>query len=146
MDLTKSLTNTLKSAGMRMTKQRVAICSLLAESHEHPTAAQIYEELHPLFPSLSLATVYNTVETLVRLGVVNSLGGAGGTAVHYDANTQPHINLACTACHRIIDLDSKYVALMDEEVVKRSGYQLAGARVVYYGLCPDCQQMNQQGS
>ena len=52
-----TLTTSLQKAGMRVTPQRVAICELLANSHEHPTAAMIYEELKPRFSSLSLATV-----------------------------------------------------------------------------------------
>jgi len=72
----KTLSTTLQQAGMRITPQRVAICKLLAESEEHPTAATIYGELKPQFTSLSLATVYNTLDTLVSLGAINILGSA----------------------------------------------------------------------
>jgi Fur family peroxide stress response transcriptional regulator len=136
--------NTLKSAlhdaGMRITPQRVAICELLTASDEHPTAAMIYEELKPRFASLSLATVYNTLETLVGLGVVNVLGHAGDDKVHYDADTEPHVNLACISCSKIIDIPSEHVTHLDEEITSASGYKLLGARVLYYGLCPSCQK------
>jgi Fur family peroxide stress response transcriptional regulator len=99
----------------------------------------IYERLRPEFPSLSLATVYNTLEMLLRLGAINSLGSAGDDAIHYDADMAPHINLACTSCHRVIDLPSQYVHALDKEVAVNSGYQIMGARVLYYGLCPECQ-------
>lgn len=134
------LTSALQSAGMRVTPQRVAICELLASSHEHPTAAMIYEELKPRFTSLSLATVYNTLETLVGLGVVNVLGHAGDDKVHYDADTEPHVNLACISCSRIVDIPSEHVTHLDAEITAASGYKLLGARVLYYGLCPDCQK------
>lgn len=135
-----TLTSALKRAGMRVTPQRVAICELLAESHEHPTAAMIYEELKPRFDSLSLATVYNTLDALVGLGVVNVLGHAGDDKVHYDADTEPHVNLACISCSRIIDIPSEHVTHLDSEITAASGYKLLGARVLYYGLCPDCQK------
>jgi len=134
-----TLTQTLKQAGLRLTPQRLAICRLLAESDEHPSAAMIYEQLRPQFESLSLATVYNTLEVLASLGAINILGGAGGGSVRYDADTSPHVNLACTACHRVIDLPSQHVSALDEEVASISGYRIAGARVLYYGLCPNCQ-------
>lgn len=134
------LTTALQNAGMRVTPQRVAICELLASSHEHPTAAMIYDALKPQFTSLSLATVYNTLETLVGLGVVNVLGHAGDDKVHYDADTEPHVNLACISCSRIIDIPSEHVTHLDEEITVASGYKLLGARVLYYGLCPDCQK------
>ena len=137
------LTTSLKSAGMRMTPQRAAICKNIAERDDHPTAAMIYDALNPHFDSLSLATVYNTLEALVKIGVINSLGGAGDGKVHYDADTEPHVNLACISCNRIIDLPSEHVQHLDDEITTSSGYKLLGARVLYYGLCPECQEKSQ---
>lgn len=130
----------LKQAKLRITPQRAAICELLSNSTEHPTAQMIYDELRGRFPSLSLATVYNTLGELVNLGVINSLGSAGDDAVHFDADVAPHINLACMECHRVIDLPSRHIQQVEQEVADRSGYRLYGARVLYYGLCPDCQR------
>jgi Fur family transcriptional regulator, peroxide stress response regulator len=140
MSTINTLTSTLQQAGMRITPQRVAICELLSNSHEHPTAAMIYDDLKPRFASLSLATVYNTLDALVKLGVVNVLGHAGDDTVHYDADTEPHVNLACVSCSRIIDIESEHVTHLDAEITAASGYKLLGARVLYYGLCPDCQK------
>lgn len=125
---------------MRVTPQRIAICELLTTSDEHPTAAMIFEQLKPRFASLSLATVYNTLDVLVGLGVVNALGHAGDDKVHYDADTEPHVNLACISCSRIIDIPSEHVTHLDQEITSASGYKLLGARVLYYGLCPTCQK------
>lgn len=133
------LLDSLKVANLRLTPQRIAICELLASSSEHPTAQKVYEELKPKYPSLSLATVYNTLEELVRLGVVNALGSAGDDSVHFDADTSPHVNLACLSCHRVIDLPSEHIQQVEHEVSNTSGYRLFGARVLYYGLCPECQ-------
>jgi Fur family peroxide stress response transcriptional regulator len=135
----ETLSATLQHAGMRITPQRVAICKLLAESKEHPTAATIYGELKPQFTSLSLTTVYNTLETLVSLGAINILGSAGDDTVHYDPDTEPHVNLACLSCNKIVDIPSQHVLHLDAEITEASGYKLLGARVLYYGLCPDCQ-------
>ncbi|MFU8772018.1 MAG: Fur family transcriptional regulator, partial [Anaerolineales bacterium] len=114
MDRTSHLSQALSKAGYRLTPQRLAICKLLAQSKDHPTAQVIYEILKPEFPSLSLATVYNTLESLVQLGVVNALGSAGDDAVHYDADTEPHVNLACISCHRVIDLHSEHVSHLED--------------------------------
>lgn len=133
------LTQALKEAGLRLTPQRLAICRLLAETDAHPTALQIYQTLKPQFPSLSPATVYNTLDTLVHLGMVNVLGHAGDGEVHYDADTTPHINLACVLCHKIVDVPSEYVQHLDREIAQSSGFRILGARVLYYGICPQCQ-------
>jgi Fur family transcriptional regulator, peroxide stress response regulator len=134
-----SLISALQQARMRLTPQRMAICKLLTESDEHPSAAMIYEELRPQFPSLSLATVYNTLEALVNLGAVNVLGHAGDDHVHYDADLEPHVNLACISCHRIMDIPSEHIQHLRSEITRTSGYKLLGSRVLYYGLCPECQ-------
>ena len=139
-----TLTSALQKAGMRLTPQRMAVCKLLTESDEHPSAAMIYEELHPQFQSLSLATVYNTLDMLVRLGAVNVLGHAGDDHVHYDAELEPHVNLACISCHRIVDIPSEHIHHLNSEISQASGYKLLGSRVLYYGLCPECQMTGKQ--
>lgn len=133
------LTTTLKQAGLRLTPQRIAICNVLAETTQHPTASAIYEKIKPEYPSLSLATVYNTLEILVAHGKVNILGDAGDGKVHFDPDIKPHINLACIQCHQIIDISSTHVSRMDEEITQSSGYNLLGSRLIYYGICPACQ-------
>jgi len=125
---------------MRITPQRIAICEHLTASEEHPTAAMIYENLKQRFHSMSLATVYNTLDALVEIGAINVLGQAGDDTVHYDADTEPHVNLACLSCNKIVDIPSEHVSHLDEEITAASGYKLLGARVLYYGLCPDCQR------
>lgn len=134
------LVQILKQENLRLTPQRLAVCEVLANSKEHPTAEEIYQIIKPRFPSLSLATVYNTLTALVSAGAVNTLGGAFDDTTHYDADTEPHINLACIRCHRVVDFPSEHIHHVDAEVQNTSGYQLLGARVLYYGLCPDCQK------
>ena len=141
-----TLTSALQKAGMRLTPQRTAICELLVESPNHPTAAAIYENLKPHFSSLSLATVYNTLDTLIGLGAVNALGHAGDDKVHYDADTEPHVNLACLSCSRIVDIPSEHITHLDSEITTATGYKLLGARVLYYGLCPACQKKQSKTS
>lgn len=139
--------NSLKTAGFRMTPQRKAICQVLAYSEEHPSAQMIYDQLRPEYENLSLATVYNTLDALSRLGLVNTLGEIGdNTSVRYDADTGPHVNLACVRCHRIVDIPSEHVNELDEEIERNSGFALLGARVLYYGVCPECQKATHPAS
>ncbi len=100
----------------------------------------MFELLRPAFPSLSLATVYNTLQVLVAAGLVDELGTAGDGAIHYDADPTPHVNLVCTRCHRVEDFPNAPLDAVAGQVAAGSGYQLRGARVVYYGLCPRCQR------
>lgn len=134
------LTSTLHQSGMRITPQRLAICEYLAASKAHPTAAMIYDALKPGMPSLSLMTVYNTLNTLAELGAIHALGHAGDDTVHYDPDTEPHVNLVCVSCHKIVDLSSEHLGALRREVDAGSGYRLIGEQVLFYGLCPDCRK------
>jgi Fur family peroxide stress response transcriptional regulator len=144
MSALEYFTSTLKQAGMRLTPQRIAICRLLGETNAHPTATMIYEQVRMQYPSLSLMTVYNTLNTLIDLGAINPLGHAGDDNLHYDGNISPHINLACISCHRIVDIASTKVADLDEEIRRATGFKVFGARILYYGLCPVCQKSTVQ--
>lgn len=140
----KKFFDLLHRSGLRVTPQRIAICDQLVKAKDHPTANDLYNKLKKTYPSLSLATVYNNLEMLVQVGMVNALGSVGDDKVHYDANIQPHINLACVQCHRIIDFDSEQVKGLNMEVVEKSGYEIDGSRILYFGTCPDCLISNQK--
>lgn len=135
----QNLIDTLKKAGLRITPQRRAVCACLAGNESHPTAAMIYDELKQDMPSLSLMTVYNTLNTLADLGAIQVLGQAGDDTVHYDPDTEPHINVVCISCQKILDVPSDRLSDLRREIDNQSGFRLLGARMMFYGLCPDCQ-------
>lgn len=130
--------NRLRDSGLRVTPQRIAICDLLVASETHPTATELYEQLKPQHPSLSLATVYNTLDVLVGVGMVNALGSLGDDRVHFDANLSPHINLACVKCHKIVDTNSDCTDELDREVAQKTGFQISGSSLLFFGTCPQC--------
>lgn len=133
------LRDALQKARLRLTPQRIEICRVLAEDEQHPTAQKIFDELKKRYPSLSLTTVYGTLDSLNRLGAITSLGNVGDERVHYEVNTTPHINLACLSCHRIVDMESATVATLEKEVQDQIGRRVLSGRIVYYGECIECE-------
>lgn len=133
--LKRELVGGLREAGFRLTPQRTAVCEELARREDHPTAQALFYELKPRFDSLSLTTVYQTLDTLVRTGTITSLGSAGDDSIHFEVNTDPHINLACLSCHRIRDLESAVVRELEGEVQAAIGSRVLSGRVVYYSEC-----------
>jgi Fur family peroxide stress response transcriptional regulator len=93
-----------------------------------------------------LATIYNTLDVLVGIGLVNALGSIGDDKVHFDADVSPHINLACVKCHKIVDATSNFINQLNDEINKKSGFELFGSRILYYGHCPECQNKISQNS
>lgn len=136
MPVQEKLVHSLREAGFRLTPQRRAVCSSLAASSSHPTAQEIYQEIAQDYPSLSLTTVYNTLDALVRVGAIHALGAAGDERTHYEPNTEPHVNVACISCQRIVDHDSETLHALDAELRRRfSDRNLLGSRLVYYTDC-----------
>jgi Fur family peroxide stress response transcriptional regulator len=84
-------------------------------------------------------TVYNTLNKLVEVGVVTDIGRIGDGFAHFDADTSAHINLACTSCKEIVDIETEVSGILGAEVEGRSGYHIKGSRLLYFGVCPDCQ-------
>jgi Fur family peroxide stress response transcriptional regulator len=138
--LDETLIEILKHADLRVTPQRLAIYGALVATDTHPTAQTLFEGLHPHMPSLSPATVYNTLQVLVERGLIQDIGEAGDGAVHYDADLTPHVNLICTQCHRVEDFFDVSLDGVVDTVITQSGYRVQGLRIAYYGLCPRCQQ------
>ena len=135
-----SLMKGLKQAGLKLTPQRLAILDVLAGNQTHPTAAMIYQQLQPRFPTMSQTTVYNTLQTLVGLGLIHELGQAGDDAAHYDPDTAPHLNVICQVCGKIVDFNETDNVPSLQAVAAQSGFDIQGARIVYYGLCPSCRR------
>jgi Fur family transcriptional regulator, peroxide stress response regulator len=129
----------LRGAGLRVTPQRLAVYEALASTPDHPTVQELFDRLQAAFPALSQATVYNTLEVMVDMGVARELHTAGDGAVRYDANITPHAHLVCTDCNRVEDLPEVLLNLPRPEDISGAGYRIQAVGVFYYGKCPACQ-------
>jgi Fur family transcriptional regulator, peroxide stress response regulator len=133
-------TGALQRAGLRLTPQRRAVCEYLAATDQHPTAYQVYADITHAHPEVSRATVYNTLNTLQRLGAIVELS-FGTDHTHYDTNPEPHINLICLRCHKIEDFAGE-LALdqINERILQDTGFQSAAAKVDLVGFCAACRE------
>jgi Fur family peroxide stress response transcriptional regulator len=129
----------LEAAGKRSTPQRHAVCQALVEHGGHPTVAEIFERVRFIFPMISQATVYNTVDTLRELGAIRPLDLSTDGHTHYDLDPTPHVNLVCASCGAIADLHLQSLDDLLDDVGRRSGYAVSADNpLVIYGTCPKC--------
>ena len=126
----------LRAAGYRLTRQRKAILNYLVTTDAHPSAQQVFQEAKKDHPGLSLATVYNTLETLARMGLIKILDFQAMDNRH-ETNLIPHINLICTSCGRIEDFEGGST-IRASEVQEKFGFQVKDFRLEYYGICSAC--------
>jgi Fur family peroxide stress response transcriptional regulator len=136
----QDLVSSVRSQGHRLTPQRMAVLTILAESHAHPSAQEIYQQVKQDFPMTSLATVYKTITMLKEMGEVLELKFCDDCS-RYDArNPIPHPHLVCVCCKKIVDCECDALEDLTRQVVERSGYEMLGHRLDLLGLCPDCQK------
>ena len=127
----------LKGAGFRMTRQRKAIIEYLAGRSDHPSAHYIFRDLQSTQSLISLATVYNTLNTLVRLRLIKEIDFEVSDN-RYDTNLEPHINLVCTVCGTISDYPLD-LPVSPEALKKKNGFIIEDYRLEYRGTCRTCQ-------
>jgi Fur family peroxide stress response transcriptional regulator len=123
---------------LKLTPQRIAILDYLEGNKSHPSAEDIYRAVATKFPTMSLATVYNTLSALERRGQLLKLTIDPGKA-RYDPNTFPHHHLICNLCKTIVDVGTNYhLALPD------TTFEITGNHVEFYGVCQKCRGSTRQ--
>jgi len=120
----------LKRAGLKMTPQRIAIVKELHGDETHPTAHELYERLLPAFPTMSFATVYNTLDALAKNGLIRTI--RLGSAVRFDPNTTAHHHAVCDACGVVVDLPA------EAPPVHAHGFRVRTEERTYRGTCSRC--------
>jgi Fe2+ or Zn2+ uptake regulation protein len=136
----ESMLRDLKGAGLKMTPQRIAIVRLFAADESHPTAQALYDRLHGDFPSMSFATVYNTLDALASAGLSGTL--RLGNAARFDPNTAPHHHAVCDRCGAIRDVPAAG-GVPGAGTLRRlrrasPGFTVRAVERVYRGLCAKC--------
>ncbi|MCE1252321.1 MAG: transcriptional repressor [Anaerolineae bacterium] len=134
------MAESLREQGLRLTPQRLAILGVLLSNRAHPTAEQIYEQVHKDFPTTSLATVYKTMLVLKETGHVVELGFNDGSN-RYDVVTEPHAHLICVNCKSILDPEVEGVGQFTQKIIEMHGYKLVNQRLDIFGICPECQAL-----
>lgn len=132
----------LRDEGVRITSQRQEIIRYLVETHDHPTADEIYQALADKVTDVSVATVYNNLRLFTEKGIVTELK-FGDDASRFDFSQKPHYHASCVRCGKIEDF--YYPGLEDVEMVasRLTGYSINKHRLEVYGLCPDCQKLEE---
>ncbi len=124
----------LKKNGVKVTPQRIAIIDYLEKNRIHPSAEKIYEYVIKDYPSISLATVYNTLDKLEELNAIKKLKISDDNKINYEYDITPHSHFYCKQCRTIIDIPAKDI-LHDEFI---NGNKIDEFSLYYKGTCSAC--------
>ncbi len=128
---------TIAGRGLRMTEQRRSVYDAIMAKADHPTAVEVFMRVKGTVPSISLATVYNCLETLVECGVVRHVHHERESS-RYCANLEEHAHLFCEACGSVTDLPLR-AKRRTEDIWEMPADSVVTSRdVSFRGLCPAC--------
>lgn len=128
-----------RNAGLKLTHQRMEVFREVAQTEEHPSAEAIYDRVRKRIPSISLDTVYRTLITLEKLGVISRVNVLCDRT-RFDANMSPHHHVVCTSCGMVRDFDSPEAdALPIPEEVKSWG-EVKSVHVELRTICSGCSE------
>lgn len=136
----KQALNTLKEEEIRITPQRHAVLEYLLESEAHPTADEIYKALEEKFPNMSVATVYNNLRVLRKVGLVRELT-YGDDSSRFDCNMTEHYHIMCEDCGKIVDFHYPPLDEVESLAEKVTGFEVSHHRMELYGKCDDCRNV-----
>jgi len=125
-----------RERGLKVTPQRECIFDVLWGAEAHPSAEAVYVEARTRMPTMSLKTVYQTLNDLASMGEIQQLD-LGTGATRFDPNVDSHHHLVCTRCGKVRDLYADYSAI-EAPPAESHGFTVGSAEVVFRGLCAEC--------
>lgn len=132
-----SIINALRRRGFRATSQRIAICRFALGSREHPTAQRIFMEIKKVHPTVSLATVYKTLQVLKELYLVQELAFPHAES-RFDSFAEPHLNVICIRCGEVVDVNDRSAREIVSRAAAKTRYTVTEQRFDIYGICEKC--------
>lgn len=131
------LTELFRSRGLKITPQRSSVFRALHGNGEHPTAESVYARVAEEMPTISLRTVYQTLNDLAEMGEI-AQRDLGTGSNRFDPNLEPHHHLVCERCGQVHDI---HIDFTDVHVPPGHdhGYVMSTTEIVFRGTCPRCQ-------
>jgi len=125
-----------------LTPQRRAVLEAVLDLGNHPTADQVHQALAVRRPRPSRATVYRTLESLARLGVITKACHPG-RPVRYDGRTEMHHHLVCLRCDEITDISDARLDRLAVPDTSALGFEVSDFRVQLRGVCRRCRKLEE---
>ena len=130
--LPDSLAQRLADSGLRSTPQREVVYNLLLQKRDHPTADEVYARVRTEMPTISLATVYNCLETLVQCSLVRAVNFERGPT-RYCPNLQPHAHFHDEQTGATHDIDLPADVLARVKAILPAGYDASAVDIIFRG-------------
>jgi len=123
----------------KLTPQRDAVLQVILNREDHPTANEIFEAARRRLPTISHATVYNSLRYLKDAGLVHEIKFGDGSS-RYDRETDRHDHAICNECGKLVDFDLPQTAELMLAAARKSRFKPESVHLTLRGLCADCRE------
>jgi Fur family peroxide stress response transcriptional regulator len=132
-EMDNRLNERLATRGFRFTPQREHVYSVLLGKRDHPTAEEVFIRTKQEMPDISMATVYNCLDALVKCGLARQVSLERGAA-RFCPNMQEHCHFYCDGCDEVYDINLPH----DTGVQLPKGFKAERYDIAIHGRCPKC--------
>ncbi len=131
----------VRRKGLRFTPEREIIVREIFQINDHFDVDELYLRLRNKGKKLSKASIYRTIPLLIDCGLIQEVYHEDGH-MHYEHiyGHEPHGHIRCLGCRRVEEFTDERINQIEQDVVKRYGYQITGIRFEFVGYCPECQK------
>jgi Fe2+ or Zn2+ uptake regulation protein len=130
---------TISHNGHRLTPQRREVYNVLLADRDHPTATEVFLRAKKRVPTISLATVYNCLETLVECGLAKQVN-VEREATRYCPNLSEHGHFVCNSCGIVSDIPVTKGGSLTQFLKVPSGFIINHSEITLRGTCPACKK------
>lgn len=125
-------------AGIKKTKQRKCVFTVLEHSESPLSAMDIYKKIEKEDSSFWLSTVYRILELFVNEGLVLKTTVMNNNMALYELNCNKHRHYAvCVSCHKVVEMDNCPMEEFEPKLADNN-FRILGHKVEMYGYCKDC--------
>ena len=122
-----------------LTKQREVVLQAIREGEGHLTANEVFGAAKSLLPTISFATVYNSLRYLKDAGHIAEISFGNG-ASRFDRMTSRHDHALCTKCGRLVDIEMEHPEQLVQTAARISNFEPESLEFTLRGICPECSQ------
>ena len=122
-----------------LTKQREVVLQVIRDAEQHLTANEVFVNAKQLLPSISFATVYNSLRFLKDAGHIAEIQFGNG-ASRFDRITARHDHAICTRCGKLVDIEMEHPKELVNQAAKFSNFKPESLEFTLRGICPECAQ------
>lgn len=141
MDALEKFRQHVAEKGLRQTAQRQQIVDIFLATERHMSIQELYDLVRKKYKGIGYATVARTMKIMYEAGICRQVDFGDGTQrFEHKFGHEHHDHLICLKCGRFVEIYSEKLEKLQEELVKKYGYEQKSHKLDIFGICPRCKR------